>query len=92
MRHHHIIDPATGHSPAAIHSVTILAADGLTAEAMSKSLFVLGVERGMALIEITAGVDAIVVDAQGQLHYSTGLQDHSGAAEQHRRQVTVIDR
>lgn len=92
IRHHHIIDPATGQSPAAIHSVTILAADGLTAEAMSKTLFVLGVERGMALIETQAGVDAIVVDAQGQLHYSTGLQDQSGAAENNRRQVTVIDR
>ena len=91
VRHHHIIDPATGCSPAAIHSVTILAADGLTAEALSKSLFVLGIERGMALIESQPGVDAIVVDAKGRLHYSTGLQDHCPAA-QNRRQVTVIDR
>jgi thiamine biosynthesis lipoprotein len=74
VRHHHIIDPSTGRSPAAIHSVTILAGDGLTAEALSKSLFVLGVERGMALIESQPGVDAVVVDAQGRLHYSTGLQ------------------
>ena len=78
MRHHHIIDPTTGRSPMAIHSVTILAADGLTAEAMSKSLFVLGIEHGMALIESQADVDAIVVDARGQLHYSTGLQGPSG--------------
>ena len=92
VRHHHIIDPTTGRSPAAVHSVTILAGDGLTAEALSKSLFVLGVERGMALIESQPGVDAIVVDAHGRLHYSTGLQDHSGPAEQDRRQVTVIDR
>ena len=79
VRHHHIIDPATGHSPAAVHSVTILAADGLTAEALSKALFVLGVERGMALIESQPGIDAIVVDARGQLHYSTGLQAPQGA-------------
>ena len=79
VRHHHIIDPATGRSPAAIHSVTILAADGLTAEALSKSLFVLGLERGMVLIESQPGVDAIVVDAQGRLHYSTGLQAPPGA-------------
>ncbi len=92
VRHHHIIDPSTGRSPMAIHSVTILASDGLTAEALSKSLFVLGVERGMALIESQPAVDAIVVDARGQLHYSTGLQDPSGAAENNRRQVTVIDR
>lgn len=79
VRHHHIIDPATGRSPAAIHSVTILAADGLTAEALSKSLFVLGLARGMALIESQPGVDAVVVDAQGQLHYSTGLLAPRGA-------------
>ena len=79
VRHHHIIDPATGRSPATIHSVTILAADGLTAEALSKSLFVLGLERGMVLIESQPGVDAIVVDARGRLHYSTGLQAPQGA-------------
>ena len=74
VRHHHIIDPATGRSPAAIHGVTILAADGLTAEALSKSLFVLGVERGMALLETQPGVDALCIDAQGRLHFSSGLQ------------------
>ena len=79
VRHHHIIDPSTGRSPKAIHSVTILAADGLTAEALSKTLFVLGLERGMALIESQPGVDAVVVDAHGQLHYSTGLQAPQGA-------------
>lgn len=91
VRHHHIIDPATGRSPAEIHSVTILAEDGLTAEALSKSLFVLGVERGMALIESQPGIDAVVIDARGQLHYSTGLQAPQGP-EQSRHQVTVIDR
>ena len=76
----------------AIHSVTVLAADGLTAEAISKSLFVLGIEQGMALIESQADVDPIVVDARGQLRCSTGLQEPSGAAENNRHHVTVIDR
>ena len=74
VRHHHIIDPGTGRSPAALHSVTILAADGLTAEALSKALFVLGIKRGMPLIESMPGVDAVAVDAQGRLFHSTGLQ------------------
>lgn len=72
-RCHHLIDPATGLSPRNVHSVTILADDGLTTEAMSKSLFVLGLDKGMALIESRAGLDAIVVDSQGQLHFSSGL-------------------
>jgi thiamine biosynthesis lipoprotein len=73
VRFHHVIDPATGRSPSALHSVTILAEDGLTTEALSKAVFVLGVEKGMRLIESQPGVDAIVVDAGGTLHFSTGM-------------------
>ncbi len=73
VRFHHVIDPRTGASPSGVHSVTILADDGLTTEGLSKSVFVLGLERGMRLIESLRGVDAVVVDAAGGLHYSTGL-------------------
>jgi thiamine biosynthesis lipoprotein len=73
VRHHHIIDPRSGASPRSVHSVTILAPDGLTSEALSKSVFVLGVEAGLRLVESHAGVDAIVVDARGALHCSSGL-------------------
>jgi FAD:protein FMN transferase len=73
MRFHHLIDPATGKSPRGIQSVTVLADDGLTSEALSKIVFVLGVERGMALVESQSGVDAVVVDAGGALHFSSGL-------------------
>jgi len=73
VRFHHLIDPATGQSPRSIHSVTILAQDGLTTEALSKSVFVLGVDKGLQLIESLVDVDAIVIDALGHLHYSSGL-------------------
>jgi thiamine biosynthesis lipoprotein len=72
-RCHHLIDPRTGHSPSSVHSVTILAEDGLTTEGLSKSLFVLGLDPGMRLIESQPGVDAVVIDAAGGLHYSSGL-------------------
>lgn len=73
VRCHHVIDPATGKSPSGVHSVTIVAADGLTTEALSKTVFVLGAREGMRLIESLHGVDAVVVDAEGNLHYSSGL-------------------
>jgi thiamine biosynthesis lipoprotein len=73
VRHHHLIDPRTGRSPSGVRSVTIVADDGLTSEALSKTVFVLGRERGLALIESVPGVDAVVVDDQGRLHYSAGL-------------------
>ena len=54
--------------------MTILADDGLTSEALSKSVFVLGVgARHGARSSRSPGVDAIVVDAAGALHYSSGL-------------------
>ena len=72
-RVHHLIDPGTGQSPRGVHSVTILGPDGLTSEALSKAVFVLGAERGLALVEQLSGIDAVVVDAKGVLHASAGL-------------------
>ncbi|MCE4552917.1 FAD:protein FMN transferase [Roseateles cellulosilyticus] len=77
VRHHHLIDPATGRSPCGVRSVTILADDGLTSEALSKCVFVMGWERGLRFIESQPGVDAVVVDAEGVLHYSSGLLHHT---------------
>lgn len=73
VRHHHLLDPRTGRSPKGIASVTILAADGLTAEALSKTVFVLGISAGLRIVDAFPGVDALVVDEAGSLHASQGL-------------------
>jgi FAD:protein FMN transferase len=73
VRYHHLIDPATGRSPDGVRSVTILSNDGLTSEALSKTVFVLGAKRGLELISRLADVDAVIVDAAGALHFSSGL-------------------
>ena len=72
-RVHHLLDPASGRPARGARSVTVLAPDGLTAEALSKMVFVRGPEAGLRLIERVAGVDAVVVDADGRLHRSSGL-------------------
>jgi thiamine biosynthesis lipoprotein len=77
VRFHHLIDPATGRSPTGVRSVTILAEDGLTTEAFSKIVFVLGVEQGLRLVHAQQGIDAVIVDAAGKLHYSAGLLNPS---------------
>ncbi len=82
VRCHHLLDPRTGRSPTGVRSVTILGDDGLTTEALSKCLFVMGLEQGMRLVESQPGVDAVVVDAAGGLHSSSGL---SGEARQSRQ-------
>lgn len=72
-RHHHVIDPRTGASARAARSVTVLAHDGLSCEALSKAVFVMGPAEGLALIDRLPGVDAVVVDADGTLHSSSGF-------------------
>jgi thiamine biosynthesis lipoprotein len=76
-RVHHLIDPATGASAAAARSVTVLGPDGLSCEALSKALFVRGPAAGLALLARVPGVDAVIVDAEGALHVSPGLQNLS---------------
>jgi thiamine biosynthesis lipoprotein len=74
IRYHHILDPDTGRSADAVRSVTILGADATTTDALSTSVFVLGPERGMALVDSLAGIEAVIVDRGGLMRYSSGLE------------------
>lgn len=75
VRYHHIIDPDTGDSARAVRSVTILGPEATMTDALSTSVFVLGVEKGIELIdEHFPGVDAIVIDGDGRMHYSANLE------------------
>jgi thiamine biosynthesis lipoprotein len=74
VRYHHIINPDSGTSAKRMRSVTIIAPDATTADALSTSVFVLGTEAGLQLIDKLAEIDAILVDRQGRMHYSGGLQ------------------
>lgn len=73
-RHHHIISPKTGKSVRQLRSATVLAEDSTTADALSTTVFVLGIERGLGLINNIPSADAILIDASGLLHYSKELQ------------------
>ncbi len=72
-RVHHIINPKTGESANGVISVTVLADFGLDSDPLSTSVFVLGVEKGLNLVNGLQGVDCILIDASGKVHYSEGL-------------------
>ena len=74
VRYHHIIDPKTGKSPHGVRSVTIIAPESTLAEGLTKSVFILGPERGLPIVEAQADCDAVVVMADGRVVYSKGLQ------------------
>ena len=73
VRYHHIIDPKTGKSPHGIRSVTVIAPTSTFAEGLTKSVFIMGPERGLALVESKPDCDAVVVTAEGKVLYSKGL-------------------
>ena len=73
VRHHHIIDPKTGHSASGVRSVTIIGPNATDTEGFSKAVFIKGPEAGIALIERYPEFDAVVVDRDGRLWYSKGL-------------------
>jgi thiamine biosynthesis lipoprotein len=74
-RVHHIINPSTGHSAKASWSATVIGVDAMTTDALSTTIFILGAVEGLALIESLAGIDAIIIDSKGKVHYSSGFQD-----------------
>ena len=75
VRYHHILDPRTGRPTHGVRSATVVAADATLADALSTSLMVLGVERGLALIEQMAEVDAVLVDDDANVHVTSGLAE-----------------
>jgi thiamine biosynthesis lipoprotein len=74
VRHHHILVPGTGKSPSAVRSVTIIGPTATRTDGLTKPVFILGVERGMEYVRRIGDVEAVIIDNQGQVYYSPGLE------------------
>lgn len=73
-RVHHIINPRTGKSPVSgVNSVTIIGPLGIDTDALSTTVFILGADKGLALINKLPGFDAVVITTEGRVLYSQGL-------------------
>ncbi len=75
VRYHHILDPSTGRSVEGVRSVSVIGPDGTRTDALSTSLFVMGPDSGLALIERLVGYEAIVIDSGGGVRFSSGLAE-----------------
>ncbi|MCU9533651.1 FAD:protein FMN transferase [Streptococcus sp. CSL10205-OR2] len=75
-RYHHIIDPKTGYPiDNQISGVTVFTKTSTQGDGLSTSLFLLGIDKGLELVNQTEGVEAVFIDKDHGIHLSNGLKD-----------------
>ena len=72
--YHHILDPKTGYPVENnLESVTIVTESSMSADALSTMTFVLGLEKGLNLVESLDDVEALFITRDHQLYASSGF-------------------
>lgn len=74
QRVHHILNPRTGKSSHGIISVSVIGPHGFDTDPLTKTVFILGPEKGLAIINSLPGFDAVIITEQGKVLYSQGLE------------------
>lgn len=74
--YHHILDSTTGYPVVNdIHSVTILSPNSTEGDVLSTICFVLGVDKGLELVDSLDGIEAVYCMADGSLVFSEGATE-----------------
>ena len=76
-RYHHIYDSKTGYpSESGLISTTIISDNSIDGDALSTSTFIMGLTKGMKLVESIKGVEAIFITADKKVYVTQGLKDN----------------
>lgn len=75
----HILSPFTGHSAQLVRSASVMAPTATQTDGMSKTAFVLGPEKTLALIDSMPQYDAVFICPDGRVVYSKGIAPPPGA-------------
>lgn len=76
--YHHILDPKTGYGcESNICSATIIASTSFDADALSTICILVGLEKAQEIIENTPDTEAVFIDVDGNLHYTSGLSNNN---------------
>lgn len=73
VRYHHILNPKTGFPANDLMSVTVIAPDLTTADALATGFFVMGYKEAIKLADSLENVECYIIDASGQEHQSKGF-------------------
>ena len=70
----HIIDPKTGYPVEGIQSVTLVSPDAELSDALATSVFVLGVDKGLKLVNTLKNVECLIIDDENKIWTSDHLK------------------
>ncbi|MCZ6704118.1 MAG: FAD:protein FMN transferase [Ignavibacteria bacterium] len=73
-RYHHILNPKTGYPADSLISVTVLNKSCTIADALATAVFVLGLSRGLELIENLPETEVMIIDNQMNKTYSSDFE------------------
>ena len=72
IRYHHIINPTNGYPAREMQSVTVIGKDGLVVDALSTSIFAMGMKRAEDFIK-KYNIEAVIVDSSAKIHNFTHM-------------------
>ena len=76
VMYHHIIDPKTGYPvDNGVLSATVVCDSGTLADALSTSLFVMGIDDAVELYKNSDDFEFIMIDKQNKVYVTQGLKD-----------------
>lgn len=76
ITYHHILDPNTGYPVETdIAGVSIISSRSVDGDGLSTTVFAMGYEKGISLIELISGVECIIILKDGNIQYSSGIAE-----------------
>lgn len=74
-KYSHILNPLTCRPASEVTSVTVFSEKAILADALATSLSVMAPENSLHLVNQLEGIEAIIIEHNGEVHFSKGIQN-----------------